>query len=118
MKKEKVGLKSNRIYKYLAGAKKLISGTLLIWLVSMSRIYANTGVDELDNGINNLMSLAKGLIRAIGGLFLLFGAYRMATTINSRDANERREGIWSIVAGLLLLFAPEIVNFLVGKKVL
>ena len=72
-----------------------------------------TGVTEFDNAFNNLLSFIKGIARGLGLIWLIYGGLKLAASFNSQDPRERRDGIKSFIAGLLVLFLPEIVNFIV-----
>lgn len=93
---------------------KLLVG--LITGVSFSPItsvFAETGVSGVDEGLKNLTSFLRGIIRGVGVIFLVLGLYKLAASFRSQDARERQEGIWSSISGLMIVFIPEIVNFVV-----
>lgn len=92
--------------------KLLVSLITGMALAPVPAIFADTGVAGVDEGLKNLTSFIRGIIRGVGVIFLVLGLYKLAASFRTQDARERQEGIWSTISGILIVFIPEIVNFI------
>lgn len=92
--------------------KLLVSLITGMTLAPVPPIFADTGVTGVDTGLNNLTTFIRGIIRGVGVIFLVLGLYKLAASFRTQDARERQEGIWSTISGIIIVFIPEIVNFI------
>lgn len=92
--------------------KLLVSLITGMALTPVSAVFAETGVSGVDTGVNNLTTFIKGIVRGVGVIFLVLGLYKLGASFRTQDARERQEGIWSTISGILIVFIPEIVNFI------
>lgn len=60
--------------------------------------------------INNLSNFMAGIIKAVGGIILIFGVVQIGLSIKSNDPTQRTNGFLSFAGGLLIAFSPEILN--------
>lgn len=74
----------------------------------------STGIDEVDNMFNNIISLFKGVIKFAGILVSMFGIVQIGTSISSHDASQRVNGFLFMAAGVIIFFAPDIVSAISG----
>lgn len=80
---------------------------MLIHTVNMA------GAQEAVSKINSLSELFMNILSAMGVMILGYGIFNLAAFgLNSHDPSQMTQGIKSVVAGLLVIMAPQIVNFL------
>lgn len=94
--------------------KKNIIGiaVITILMISVTSVYA-TGGDPL-GVINNLSEFVFGLIRAIGMILLGFGIVQIGLSLKSHDPSQRANGFMTLAGGVVITFAKEILNLIVG----
>lgn len=64
--------------------------------------------------INNLSEFIFGLIRAIGMILLGFGVVQIGLSLKSHDPSQRANGFMTLAGGVVITFAKEILNLIVG----
>lgn len=64
--------------------------------------------------INNLSTFIFGLIRAIGLILLGFGIVQVGLSLKSHDPSQRANGFLTLAGGVIITFAKEILNLIVG----
>ncbi|WP_416325893.1 TrbC/VirB2 family protein [[Eubacterium] hominis] len=64
--------------------------------------------------VNNLSNFIFGLIRAIGMILLGFGIVQIGLSLKSHDPSQRANGIMTVAGGIVITFAKEILNIIVG----
>ena len=64
--------------------------------------------------INNLSEFIFGLIRAIGMILLGFGIVQIGLSLKSHDPSQRANGFMTLAGGVVITFAKEILNMIVG----
>ena len=80
---------------------------MLIHTVNMA------GAQEAVSKINSLSELFMNILSAMGVMILGYGIFNLAAFgLNSHDPSQMTQGIKSVVAGLLVIMAPQIVHFL------
>lgn len=65
--------------------------------------------------INNLSDFIFGLIRAIGMILLGFGIVQIGLSLKSHDPSQRANGFLTFAGGLIITFAKEILNLIIGS---
>ena len=65
--------------------------------------------------VNNLSNFIFGLIRAIGMILLGFGVVQVGLSLKSHDASQRANGFMTVAGGIVITFAKEILNIIVGS---
>ena len=55
-----------------------------------------------------------GLIRAIGMILLGFGIVQVGLSLKSHDPSQRANGFMTVAGGIVITFAKEILNIIVG----
>ena len=63
---------------------------------------------------NNLSSFIFGLIRAIGLILLGFGVVQVGLSLKSHDPSQRANGFLTLAGGVIITFAKEILDLIVG----
>lgn len=108
LKKFKDGLGSR-------GFKKFKCFSLVIMVVmlmcSVKVVYA---ADDPLSVINNLSNFIFGLIRAVGMIILGFSIVQIGLSIKSHDPSQRANGFLTLAGGVVITFAKEILNIIVG----
>ena len=64
--------------------------------------------------VNNLSDFIFGLIRAIGMILLGFGIVQVGLSLKSHDPSQRANGFLTLAGGVVITFAKEILNLIVG----
>lgn len=64
--------------------------------------------------VNNLSDLIFSLIRAIGMILLGFGIVQVGLSLKSHDPSQRANGFMTVAGGIIITFAKEILNTIVG----
>lgn len=64
--------------------------------------------------VNNLSNLIFSLIRAIGMILLGFGIVQVGLSLKSHDPSQRANGFMTVAGGIIITFAKEILNTIVG----
>lgn len=76
---------------------------------------ADTGVNELDASINRGTNLLVGLTRSLGGAVTLVGIVIAAIGFFGHQEELKAKAPIITSVGVVIYFANEIMNFLVGK---
>ncbi len=64
--------------------------------------------------VNNLSNFIFGLIRAVGMIILGFGIVQVGLSFKSHDPSQRANGFLTLAGGIVITFAQEILNIIVG----
>ena len=64
--------------------------------------------------VNNLSTFIFSLIRAIGMILLGFGVVQVGLSLKSHDPSQRANGFLTLAGGIIITFAKEILNLIVG----
>ena len=64
--------------------------------------------------VNNLSDFIFGLIRAIGMILLGFGIVQIGLSLKSHDPSQRANGFMTLAGGVVITFAKEILDLIVG----
>lgn len=64
--------------------------------------------------VNNFSDFMFGLIRAIGMILLGFGIVQVGLSLKSHDPSQRTNGFMTVAGGIIITFAKEILNIIVG----
>lgn len=87
-----------------------VSIVLLICFVTV-RVHAE---DDPLSVVNNLSDFIFSLIRAIGMILLGFGVVQVGLSLKSHDPSQRANGFLTLAGGVIITFAKEILNLIVG----
>lgn len=64
--------------------------------------------------INNLSTFIFSLIRAIGLILLGFGVVQVGLSLKSHDPSQRANGFLTLAGGVIITFAKEILDLIMG----
>ena len=95
--------------------KKLVFYIYLafVLLINFGVIHVHAESDPL-TVVNNLSNFIFGLIRAIGMILLGFGIVQVGLSLKSHDPSQRANGFLTVAGGIIITFAKEILNLIVG----
>ena len=106
----------------LKNRKKLMTylflgvGLMGLFLFTPDMVYAaGSGVTELDNAATKTNTLVTWICSWIGGLMALFGIIWAAINQASHNSEGRNQGIIVGAIGIIVAFAPQITNMILGK---
>ena len=85
-------------------------------LVLMLTVFSTTAfaTDDPLQVINNLSDFIFGLIRAVGLILLGWGIVQVGLSFQSHDPSQRSNGFLTLAGGVIITFAKEILNLIVG----
>lgn len=64
--------------------------------------------------ITNLSTFIFGVIRAIGLIILGFGIVQVGLSLKSHDPSQRANGFLTLTGGIIITFAKEILDLIMG----
>ena len=64
--------------------------------------------------VNNLSTFIFGLIRAVGLILLGWGFVQVGLSLQSHDASQRSNGFLTLAGGIVITFAKEILDLIIG----
>ncbi|MBS4026845.1 MAG: glutamyl-tRNA amidotransferase [Clostridia bacterium] len=85
--------------------------SVLIITLFTAPVHAATDPLEV---VNNLSDFIFGFIRAIGMILIGFGIVQIGLSLKSHDPSQRANGFLTLSGGVLITFAKEILNLIVG----
>ena len=98
---------NNRKSKALMGLWMAMVFTLAFSMVVLA-------ADDPITVVNNLSNFIFGLVRAVGMILLGFGIVQIGLSLKSHDPSQRANGIMTVAGGVVITFAKEIMNLIVG----
>lgn len=97
---------------------KTIRKTLFVAYVVLIMVSAVTTPIYAANNpvtvVNNFSDFMFGMIRAIGMILLGFGIVQVGLSLKSHDPSQRANGFMTVAGGIVITFAKEILNIIVG----
>ena len=67
--------------------------------------------------VNNLSTFIFSIIRAIGLILLGWGIVQVGLSLQSHDPSQRSQGFLTLAGGIIITFAKEILDLIVGTGV-
>lgn len=116
---EKTNIKKNKLRRYgiSSNVKKsyryYVSVVIALMLIMICSITAFAEDDPI-NVVNNLSDFIFGLIRAVGLILLGWGIVQVGLSFQSHDPSQRSNGFLTLAGGVIITFAKEILNLIVG----
>lgn len=80
---------------------------MLFLFSSVTCVYA---AGSIESSLSNLTKLIRSLVKAIGGIATLWGVVQLGISMKSHDAAQRSTALLAIAGGLMIFFAPEILD--------
>ena len=93
--------------------KLLIIYAVFALLLNFNVLHVNAAGDPIAV-VNNLSDFIFSLIRAIGMILLGFGVVQIGLSLKSHDPSQRANGFLTVAGGIVITFAKEILNLIVG----
>ena len=87
--------------------------TCLTLMLSTASVAFAAGGDPI-TVVNNLSDFIFGLIRAVGLIILGWGIVQVGMSFQSHDPSQRSNGFLTLAGGVIITFAKEILNLIVG----
>lgn len=84
---------------------------VLVFNFGITAVYA---VNDPLTVVNNLSEFVFSLIRAIGMILLGFGIVQIGLSLKSHDPSTRANGFMTLAGGIIITFAKEILNLIIG----
>lgn len=108
--------KKENIVKRRQGRRKriLMISTTMILCILMMAVPVFAAESDPIAVVNNLNSFVFGLIRAIGIILLGWGIVQVGLSLQSHDPSQRSNGFLTLAGGLVITFAKEILNLIMG----
>ena len=95
--------------------------TKIYWAMALVFLFISVlGVPAMAAGtdpiavVNNLSSFIFGLIRAVGIILLGWGIVQVGLSLQSHDPSQRSNGFLTLAGGIVITFAKEILDLIVG----
>ena len=110
-KKQKSNDFSNRLKK---GFRYYVMMVLSLTLVFCTGLIAFAEGEDPIEVVNNLSDFIFGLIRAVGLILLGWGIVQIGLSFQSHDPSQRSNGFLTLAGGVVITFAKEILNLIVG----
>ncbi len=86
---------------------------IVIAMLTMASPVFATGTDPIEV-VQNLSDFIFGLIRAVGLILLGWGIVQVGISVQSHDPSQRSNGFLTLAGGVIVTFAKEILNLIVG----
>lgn len=97
---------------------KTIRKTIFVVYVTLIMVSAVTtpiyAANDPVTVVNNFSDFMFGMIRAIGMILLGFGIVQVGLSLKSHDPSQRANGFMTVAGGIVITFAKEILNIIVG----
>lgn len=97
---------------------KTIRKTIFVACVALIMVGAITtpiyAANDPVTVVNNFSDFMFGMIRAIGMILLGFGIVQVGLSLKSHDPSQRANGFMTVAGGIVITFAKEILNIIVG----
>ena len=113
-------MKSKKIKNQMTTADKAKKGfryyatvVLTLTLIMATSVTAFAANDPIAV-VNNLSDFIFGLIRAVGLILLGWGIVQVGLSLQSHDPSQRSNGFLTLAGGIIITFAKEILNLIVG----
>ncbi len=100
----------NKVKKGFRAYCTLILALALIMSLSVSAFAAGDPIAV----VNNLSTFIFGLIRAVGLILLGWGIVQVGLSLQSHDPSQRSNGFLTLAGGVVITFAKEILDLIVG----
>ena len=86
----------------------------VVLCIALLAVTAFAAGDDPVAVVNNLSTFIFGLIRAVGLILLGFGIVQVGLSLKSHDPSQRANGFLTVAGGIVITFAKEILNLIVG----
>lgn len=95
--------------------KVVIATVLAVCCFKVTAFAAEESGGNALTAINNLSTFIFGLIRAVGLILTGFGVVQIGLSLKSHDPSQRANGFLTLAGGVIITFAKEILNLIIGS---
>ena len=96
------------------GYRVYVGLVMCLTLLMLSSVSAFAAGGDPITVVNNLSDFIFGLIRAVGLIILGWGIVQVGISFQSHDPSQRSNGFLTLAGGVIITFAKEILNLIVG----
>ncbi len=96
------------------GFRRYVAVVLSLALVFCTGLTAFAEGEDPITVVNNLSDFIFGLIRAVVLILLGWGIVQIGLSFQSHDPSQRSNGFLTLAGGVVITFAKEILNLIVG----
>lgn len=93
---------------------KVYAGVILTLTLILTLSVTAFATNDPVQVVNNLSTFMFGLIRAVGLILLGFGIVQVGLSLKSHDPSQRANGFLTVAGGIVITFAKEILDIIVG----
>ena len=93
---------------------KMYASIIVCLVVMLTMSVTAFAADDPVAVVNNLSTFIFGLIRAVGLILLGFGIVQVGLSLKSHDPSQRANGFLTVAGGIIITFAKEILDLIVG----
>ena len=86
---------------------KLVAYACVLFVLLAVPVY---GASSIEGSIASLNELIRSVVKAIGGIATLWGVVQLGIAMKGHDAAQRSTALLTIAGGLMIFFAPEILD--------
>lgn len=104
----------NKISNKTMNKVKTIMRVTTLFSFLLNTIPAVYAAEDPIGVINNLSSFIFSLTRAIGTIILVYGVIQIGLSFQTHDPSQKSNGIFTLVGGLIIAFAKEIIGLITG----
>ena len=94
--------------------RKLLGAAVTALVLIMSMAVPVYAANDPIGVVNNLSDFIFGLIRAVGIILLGWGIVQVGLSFQSHDPSQRSNGFLTLAGGVIITFAKEILNLIIG----
>lgn len=96
------------------GFRVFAIATLIVCMLLSLTVPAFASNGDPIKVVNNLSEFIFGLIRAVGIILLGWGIVQVGMSFSSHDPSQRSNGFLTLAGGVVITFAREILNLIMG----
>lgn len=95
-----------------AGMKTIVVCLLILALFCPVPVFAANNTGAITNSFKSIYNIIAAIVTSIGQLYLLWGVFEWATSLNSQDGTAQSMAFKRIAAGLVACMAPTIISMI------
>lgn len=100
-----------KIFKIATKGLFIVAYIVVLNVLQASQVFADNDPVKV---INNLSTFMFSVIKAIGMILLGWGIVQVGLALKSHDASQRANGFLTVAGGIIITFAKEILDLIVG----
>ena len=92
----------------------IVMALTVMTVTSVTALAAGTTGGDPLTVVSNLSTFIFGLIRAVGLILLGWGVVQVGLSLQSHDPSQRSNGFLTLAGGIIITFAKEILDLIIG----